>query len=99
MEKSLLKIAILNDMLFDEINEINPNKIQDKNTQEKIMKLRLRNSLKSCNKLSEIFDKFFEEKELVQMFGNIADAMIDSFEEDFNNFLKENKLPNAHTPS
>lgn len=92
MEKSLLKIAILNDMLHSELVELDPKGIIDRSIKESIMKSRLRNALKSNEFLSKTFDEFFETKELTEMFGNIADSMSDSFNEDFEYFLKHNKI-------
>jgi len=93
IEKSLLKIAILNDMLLDEFMDLNPNLIQDRTSFEKILKLRLRGSRKSAEMLSSSFNEAFDDKgETSMLFGKAADAMIDNFDLDFENFIKHNTI-------
>ena len=79
---SLLHIILINNILNTKLESLNPNNIKDKDTQERILKLRLKGSLKSARMLSQISDEFFSKKELTDLFGDVADILnylIDSY--------------------
>lgn len=79
IEKSLLKIILLNDMLNSALLDLKPNQIVERDINERRLKLRLRNSLVSARMLSEISDEFFGKEELTTLFGDVADFMNEIF--------------------
>jgi hypothetical protein len=77
IEKSLLSIILINDILDKKLTQLNPVKIKDRNSKETRLKSRLKNSNKSSKMLCEIADEFFELENLTELFGDVADVLDD----------------------
>jgi len=83
MELNLIKLAILNDLLGQELANISIKDLLDNN-----LKCKLKNGIKSSNSISAYFDEMFSKnKKSAEQFGEMCDIL----KEAVDNFIKKHK--------